>query len=88
LILHLINPPANEKIVPKEKVAPAVRRNVRVTVPVPAGMSLVEASTMSPDPDTHGISLNAVVKNGQAVVTVPELAFWNIVVFEFEKESR
>jgi len=88
LIIHLINPPVNLKVDPKVKTAPAVRRNVRVSVPVPGGSQLSASWALSPDPDTHSKRLRARVAGNIATVTVPELAFWDMLVFEFKKEGK
>jgi hypothetical protein len=88
LIIHLINPPVNSKIDKKEQTAPTARRDVRVSVPVPGGLRLSAAWALSPDPDTHSEQLKASVARGIATVPVPELAFWDMLVFEFRKEGK
>lgn len=88
LIIHLINPPADEKVNPKEGKVPAARANVRVSAPVPTGSRLVSAWALSPDPDTHGEALTPSLANGLATVNVPELRFWDVVVLEFENEEK
>jgi hypothetical protein len=88
LIVHLINPPVNLKVDQKVKTAPVVRRNVRVSVPVPGGSQLSAVWSLSPDPDTHANRLEASVTGGSATVEVPELAFWEVVVFEFERGEK
>ena len=82
-IVHLINPPAQAKVDPKMNTAPEVQRNIAVSMPVPDGSTLTSAWVLSPDPDTHASPLTPSVSEGRAAVSVSELAFWDVVVFEF-----
>ena len=81
-IVHLINPPAQAKVDPKMNTAPEVQQNIAVSMPVPDGSKLTSAWVLSPDPDTHGSLLKSSGSEGRATVTVPELAYWDVIVFE------
>jgi hypothetical protein len=84
LIIHLINPPADPKVDPKMDTAPDIRNNIQVSTLVPDGSLVSAAWVLSPDPDTHASPLTVSLVGGRASTTVPELAFWDVVVFEFD----
>jgi hypothetical protein len=82
-ILHLINPPANERIYadPTNK-TPAPLSDISVTLKTAAGEKITRAVLLSAEPVTHAEALPVTVGEGQVTVTVPRLYFWSVLVFE------
>jgi hypothetical protein len=82
-ILHLINPPVQERIYsdPTNKV-PTPQKDVQVTLRLDAGEKITRAWLLSADPTTHEEALPLTAGADQVSVTVPQLYFWSMVVFE------
>jgi hypothetical protein len=82
-ILHLINPPANDKIYadPTNKI-PAPLTNLSVTLKTAPGEKIMLAVLLSADPVTHAETLPVVAGDGQVTLTVPRWYFWSGIVFE------
>ena len=82
VIVHLINPPVDDRIAALGKPMPLPLRNVRVRLKVPAGQMLTRVMLLDPQCDTP--ALLAIQRHGDwAMVTVPAVAGWSMVVAEF-----
>ena len=88
-IVHLINPPVEPVATGKETKKPAVKRNVTVSLKVPAGMKPGRVFCLVPPVDTQlhrlGRKLPFTTRDGWVEFTVPELVWWNVLVAEWTR---
>jgi len=86
-IVHLINPSTGERYDEKQNPAPEPQKNIRVALTPPAGLTVRRAFRLTADghPGPDALALPVTMEGGKAVVTVPELTYWDIIVFEGEK---
>ena len=82
LIVHLINPPADDAI-NHEALLPAPLANITVRVKVPAGQTFTRAILLDPRAGVDALPLTAHLRNGWAEITVPRVEYWAIVAAEF-----
>ncbi len=85
-IVHLINPSTGERY-DEKNAGPAPQQNVAVRLMPPAGMKITKALALSADGATGPVvtPLSLTRGTGDITVTVPELKYWTLVVFEGEK---
>ncbi len=82
-ILHLINPPVCKRIFQDEtNTAPPRQKGVEISAKIPKGYRVKNIWLLTAEPTTHGTTLPFKVSGEQTDVTVPELVFWDIVVFD------
>jgi uncharacterized membrane protein len=82
VIVHLINPPVDDRIEGLGRPMPAPLRNVRVRLKVPAGQTLKQAMLLDPMSDTPA-PLSFKLEGDWASLTVPVVQGWKMVVAEF-----
>jgi hypothetical protein len=87
LVTHLLNRPVEERQTGFEKQAPAIQRDVKVTLTLQPGEKLARAYLVNPDADRAGWVTPATVtaEGQQAAVTVPSVEFWSFVVWELQR---
>ncbi|HEY3396637.1 MAG TPA: hypothetical protein VGM19_03160 [Armatimonadota bacterium] len=87
LVTHLINRPVEERQTGFEKTAPAIQRDVKVTLTLQPGEKLARAFLLNPDADRNGWLTPAPVsvEGEKAVVTVPSVEYWSFVVWELQR---
>jgi len=84
VIVHLIDPPANDVISTKEDaLPPAPVTGITVRVKVPAGQTFTQAMLLNPQTGVEAQPLTAHLRNGWAEITVPRVDCWSLVVAEF-----
>ncbi len=83
IIVHLINPSTGERYDEKNAV-PAPQQNVTVRLAPPAGVTITRALALTADGADGPMStpLPLAPVEGGLTVTVPELQYWTVVVFE------
>ncbi|MBI3921170.1 MAG: hypothetical protein HY318_07110 [Armatimonadetes bacterium] len=85
-ILHLVKAPAKPYMDFTDLDDPPIQEKVKVSVRRPAGMKLDKAWCLSPDQPNMGEPLTPLVSQpGWMDVTVPRLAYWDVVVFQWRK---
>lgn len=90
-VIHLINPPLEKAIEDNLKSnLPEPMRNVAVSLNLPPGRTRVQAWALMSEswrfgdrPVTQAVPLEVRRARGKATVTIPELLFWKVLVFEF-----
>jgi len=95
-IVHLINPSTGERIATGEgfngttNPAPEIRKDLRVALTPPAGLTVRRAFRLTADghPGPDALALPVTMEGGKAVVTVPELTYWDIIVFEGDTSAK
>ncbi len=83
-IVHLINPSTGERFDEMKNAAPAPQQNVAVRLTPPAGMTITKALALTADGADGPVAtpLPLAKTPGGLTVTVPNLQYWTIVVFE------
>jgi hypothetical protein len=82
-ILHLINPPVQERVHSDvTNKVPAPQKNFTVTLKLDGGEKITRATLLSPDPVIRQVTLPVTAQAGQVSVTVPDLYFWDMLVFD------
>ena len=82
-VVHVLNAPATPHV--SEAPAPSIQENVRVTAFAPKpGASCTRAWVLSPDwePVAHKVQVTA--GQGKTTLTIPQLLYWSITVFEWD----
>ena len=91
-VVHLVNPPKGKAIEDNvtSELAPPVRR-ATVSIQVPDGRNAVRAWALTSEswttgdrPKTQAVPLDVRRAGGKATVSVPEILFWKVIVFEFK----
>ena len=90
-VIHLINPPVSEPI--EGNIAEPLRPpigNVKVSLKIPDGKDDVRAWVLMSEawkfgdrPMTQAVRLAASRADGKVTVSVPEILFWKVLVFQF-----
>lgn len=82
VIVHLINPPVDDRIAAQGQPMPQPLRDVTVRLNVPAGQTLTQVMLVDPRRDTP-VPLTLRREGDWVVLTVPEVDGWSMVVAEF-----
>jgi len=85
LIIHLINAPVHKKVLKNERKAPPIQHNISVSAKIPSGFTKVRCWVLTPDQGMRGFPISVKIAGRKAMVNIPELEYWDIVVFEFLK---
>ena len=83
--MNLLNLPANRDFFKGEHEKPEIRKNFRITCRIPAGTGRIRCHVLSPDNDGKPLELKVREDNGTAAVTVPELEYWDLLIWQFTK---
>ena len=83
VIVHLLNSPATEFVEIGNATPPTVQKDLKVTFTLPGGQAPQAVYLLSPDRAPASVKLEAAPQGGTLVVTVPELAYWEVVVVQF-----
>ena len=83
VIVHLINPPADDTIGKNNNLLAPPAVDVKVAAEVPPGQKLTRVFLLDPSSDAQAGPLETAVVEGWARVTVPKVTLWSMVVFEF-----
>ena len=83
LLVNILNPPGYTKFKVRIQPPPATLYDVGVSVPTPAGATLVRTVHISPDLIEGVVPLEATSSGDKMGVTLPQLRSWSIVVFEY-----
>ena len=83
IIVHLINPSTGERY-DEKNAAPEAQKNVTVRLTPPAGVTVTRALALTADGADGPMSTPLPLARGRGdlTVTVPELQYWTVVVFE------
>jgi len=83
LIVHLLNPPANDEIAAVDDLLSPPATDVTVSVVIPGGQTLRRVALLDPFRSDRAQALKPEVEGASAWVTVPRVDEWSMVVFEF-----
>lgn len=88
LIVHLINPPGNDQISADIK-PPSIVKNLEISIKVNSDEKIKEAYCISPSLNEYSFSipLKVIKKGNEGKVSVPELKYWDIIVFKINSLS-
>ncbi|MCG2658677.1 MAG: LamG domain-containing protein [Kiritimatiellae bacterium] len=82
VLVHLVNPPATEFVVIDGIQEPTIKRDLQVTMKLPAGPPKA-VWLISPDLDPQARKLDCSAQGQNLTVVVPELKYWDLLVFQF-----
>ena len=89
LVLHLINPPADDLTLHNETMATrSPLRNVPVAITLRSGAKEVAAWTLCPIPTAHHVPLTVQMDGDHATLALSEIRFWTVLVVEFAEVDR
>jgi hypothetical protein len=83
LIVHLVNPPATERVVIDGKQAPEPRKDLLVHLTPPAGRRPAAVYVLSPDLEPYCRKLTCEPQGQELRVRIPELKYWDLLVLVF-----
>ncbi len=83
LIVHLVNPPATERVVIDGKQAPEPRKDLLVRLTPPDGRRPAAVYVLSPDLEPYCRKLTCEPQGQELRVRIPELKYWDLLVLVF-----
>jgi hypothetical protein len=83
LIVHLVNPPATEQVIIDGKQAPETRKDRLVRLTPPDGQRPKAVYVLSPDRKPYCQKLTYEPRGQELQVHIPELKYWDLLVFVF-----
>ncbi|HEY3418685.1 MAG TPA: hypothetical protein VGM23_17555, partial [Armatimonadota bacterium] len=85
-VVHFLNPPVKAFLDYKENQPPPAQDGITVIGLAPSPKATcTRAWVLSPDTEPFAVSVKPVWQSGQAILTLPKLRYWSVVVFEWNQ---
>ncbi|MHB9025357.1 MAG: hypothetical protein ACYC7E_14510 [Armatimonadota bacterium] len=85
-VVHLLNPPVKAYLDYNEHQPPPALEGIDVIGLAPsARATCARAWILSPDAEPFAVSVKPIWQSGQAILTLPKLRYWSVVIFEWSK---